>query len=415
MQIFTVSELTFRIRDLLETNFRYVKTAGEISNCKLHEQSGHLYFTLKDENAQIRVVMWKSRNTLLPFLPENGMKVVVTGKVTVYPGRGDYQIEASDLVPLGPGELQMRFEKLKQKLFEEGLFDQAHKKALPRYPQHIAVITSKGGAALKDFVNITRRRYPLLNLYVYPVNVQGVTAAAEIAKALKDIELFRDSGFLPGVDLIVIARGGGSLEDLWPFNDESLARAIFRCPIPVVSAVGHEVDYTICDFVSDLRAPTPSAAAEMVTPSMNELIENISKFPYFYRSYVQSRLRNIRNRLDEIQKNYYFNRPKDLVSNYGRRIEDASKAIAGLVLSKLAGLANQLTSYRKTLHHVNPENNLRKGYAVVFKDHQSHFREKRSLLSFDLTKLVTRANNLNEGENVCIKFFDAQKLAEITR
>jgi exodeoxyribonuclease VII large subunit len=413
MNILTVSELTFRIRDLLEANFRHVKLSGEVSNCKLHEKSGHLYFTLKDEHAQIRVVMWRSANIRLPFLPENGMNVVVTGKITVYPGKGVYQLEARDLVPLGAGELQMRFEKLKQLLFEEGLFDEAHKKPLPKYPEHIAVITSKGSAALQDFVNITRRRYPLLNLYVYPVNVQGYTASGEIAKALRNLELFRESGFLPAIDLIVIARGGGSLEDLWPFNDESLARAIFKCSIPVVSAIGHEVDYTICDFVADLRAPTPSAAAELVTPSMNELVENISKFPYFYRSYVQSRMKNLRNRLDEIQRNYYFNRPKDLISDYGRQIEDTTKTITILLQNKLNALANHLASCYQTLHHVNPENNLKKGYAVIFKDHQSHMGQEKSLLSFDLTKLVTKSSDLSYGESVYIKLYDGQKLAEI--
>lgn len=413
MNILTVSELTFRIRDILETNFRSVKLSGEVSNCKLHEKSGHLYFTLKDENAQIRVVMWRSANLRLPFLPENGMNVVVTGKITVYPGKGEYQLEARDLVPLGAGELQMRFEKLKQKLFEEGLFDETHKKPLPKYPEHVAVITSKGGAALQDFVNITRRRYPLLNLYVYPVSVQGYTAAGEIARALRNLELFGESGFLPPIDLIVIARGGGSLEDLWPFNDESLARAIFNCSVPVVSAVGHEVDYTICDFVADLRAPTPSAAAELITPGMNELIENISKFPYFYRSYVHSRLKNIRNRLDEIQRNYYFNRPKDLISNYGRQIDETSRAMTNLLQNKLSMLSNRVASCRQTLHHVNPENNLKKGYTVIFKDHQNFLGQKKSLLSFDLTKLVTKSTDLTNGENVCIKLCDGQKLAEI--
>ena len=221
----TVSELTAQIRNLLESNFRYVKLMAEISNFRIH-QSGHYYFTLKDENAQIRAVMWRSKNVFLPLKPEDGMQVVITGKLSVYPANGSYQLEVWELKPQGAGELQLRFEKLKQKLFQEGLFEQAHKMHIPRFPENVVIITSKSGAVLQDFINITKRRYPVVNLFLYPVNVQGHTASREIAQALDCIQVSCENGEIESIDLIVIARGGGSLEDLWPFNDEALARVI---------------------------------------------------------------------------------------------------------------------------------------------------------------------------------------------
>jgi exodeoxyribonuclease VII large subunit len=411
----TVSELTAQIRNLLESNFRYVKIMAEISNFKLH-QSGHFYFTLKDENAQIRAVMWRSKNIFLSFKPEDGMQVVVSGKLTVYPANGSYQLEVWELKPQGAGELQMRFEKLKQKLVQEGLFEKEHKMNIPKFPKNVVIITSKSGAVLQDFINITKRRYPALNLFLYPVNVQGYSAAREIADAIECIEIScKDGGFTP-VDVIIIARGGGSLEDLWPFNDESLARVIYNCKIPTVSAVGHEIDFTICDFVADLRAPTPSAAAELVTPDINELIENISKFSYFYKSHIQNRLISLKNRLKEIRTNYYLNRPKDIISNYYQQLSDISKSINNLSTNKISDLNGRLKSYKQTLYHVNPEINLKKGYAVIFKeDNELFFNEDKQLLSFDIKNLVTRAEQLTENEEVNIKFCDKQKLAKVIK
>lgn len=408
-EILTVSELNSYIKVLIEDNFRFVHLIGEISNFKIHTQSGHYYFTIKDENSQINAVMWKTRNQQLLFTPEDGMQVVIKGRVTVYPTRGNYQVEVWEIKPQGAGELQYRFEQLKQKLFDEGLFDEEHKKPLPKYPENVVMITSKTGAVLQDFLNITKRRYPLLNIYLYPVSVQGVNAASSVIEALSETQKLVKSKKLPNIDIIVIARGGGSIEDLWQFNDEKLARAVFECKIPVVSAIGHEIDFTICDFVADLRAPTPSAAAELITPDIKELIENLDKFSYFCRSFVQTKLDGYRNSVRGIQGSYFFNRPKDLIYNFYQRLDDFSKGIINITNNRLNNYNKQIKFYKKTLHHVSPDTNLRKGYAIVRK--KIDLDEMR--LQFDFNKIVTRAAKLKKDEEVEIKFYDNDKKAKI--
>jgi len=408
-EILTVSELNAQIRELIEENFRVVNLAGEISNFKLHVQSGHYYFTIKDQSSQISAVMWKSRNSALLFTPEDGMQVIIKGRVTVYPARGNYQVEVWEIKPQGAGELQLRFEQLKQRLYEEGLFDESIKKPIPAFPENVVLITSGTGAVLHDFIRITERRYPMLNLFIYPVNVQGASAASTIIDALHETEAASKKGKLPKIDIIVIARGGGSIEDLWPFNDEKLARAINSCKIPFISAVGHEVDFTICDFASDLRAPTPSAAAEIITPDTKELIENLDKFSYFSRSFVQNKTVNLRNSIREIEKSYYFNRPKDLVYNFYQSVDDISRRIEKCTNEKISSLKNQVKNYGKTLHHVSPETNLKKGYAIVKK--RVDMDEMR--LQFDFDKIVTRASQLRKNEEVELQFHDSKKKAKI--
>jgi exodeoxyribonuclease VII large subunit len=409
--ILTVSEVNAHIKQLIEENFRFIHLIGEISNFKIHTQSGHYYFTIKDENSQINAVMWKTRNAALLFTPEDGMQVVVKGRVTVYPARGNYQVEVWEIKPQGVGELQFRFEQLKQKLFAEGLFDEVHKKLIPKYPENVLIITSGTGAVLHDFIKISQRRYPVFNLYVYPVNVQGVNASSSIIEAVKMIESACKSKTLPKIDVIVIARGGGSIEDLWPFNDEKLARTIFACNIPVISAVGHEVDFTICDFVADLRAPTPSAAAELITPSMKELIENLDKFSYFCRSFVQAKLETLKNSLREIRGNYYFNKPKDTIAGFYQKLDELSAGIEFETTNRLSSLKNGVKMYKKTLHHISPENNLKKGYAIVRK--KVDIDELR--LQFDFNKVVTRASQLKGEDEVEIKFYDNKKKAKILK
>jgi len=410
--ILTVSELNAQIKILLEQNYRFVYLSGEISNFKVHSQSGHYYFTLKDEKSQIQAVMWSSRNQSLLFTPKDGIQVIVTGRISVFNARGTYQIEVWDINPRGIGELQMKFEKLKQKLFDEGLFDEQYKKPLPKFPEYAAIMTSKTGAVLHDFIKIIRRRYPILKIYLYPVSVQGYDASRDITNGLKIIEKLVKSDQIPPMDMIVIARGGGSLEDLWPFNDENLARAIFECKIPVVSAVGHEVDFTICDFVADLRAPTPSAAAELVTPDINELIENLSKFSYFYKNFVKNKVDALKNSIKEIQSNYYFNRPRDVIYNYYQRIDELSRLLTNITNNRLSDIKNKLKSYKSSLHHISPDNNLKKGYALIFRNELDIFnsgnREGK-----DFTKLITRASELNKYDEVDIKFHDNKKTAKI--
>lgn len=409
--ILTVSELNSYIKLTLEENFRYIHIIGEISNFKIHTQSGHYYFTIKDEDSQISAVMWKTRNQELFFTPEDGMKVVIKGRVTVYGARGSYQVETWDMKPQGAGELQARFEQLKQKLHEEGLFDEQYKKPMPRYPQNVALITSRTGAVLHDFIKITQRRYPLLNIFLFPVNVQGASASASLIEALSDCERSVKGKQIPCIDIIIIARGGGSIEDLFPFNDEKLARAIFACKIPVVSAVGHEVDFTICDFVADLRAPTPSAAAELITPSIKELIEYLDKFSYFCRSFVQSKVENLRNSVREVQGSYHFNRPKDLIYNFYQQLDDISKDITALTNSRLSNIKNNLKRCKQTLYHVSPENNLKKGYAIVKK--KVELDELR--LQFDFNKMVSRASQLKTEDEIEIQFYDNSKTGKITK
>ena len=262
-KVLTVGELTRAIRGALETKFGTVWVQGEISNYKLHP-SGHQYFTLKDHRAQISCVIF--RNTLLPgAVPlRDGEQVQVLGQISVFEARGQYQLSVQMVQPRGLGLLQAKFEALKRKLEAEGLFDPARKKALPRFPKRIGIVTSPSGAAIRDMLNVLQRRAPALEILISPVRVQGTGAATEIAVALR--ELASPNECWKPLDLVVLTRGGGSMEDLWEFNEEIVARAIFDCPIPVVSAVGHEIDFSIADFVADLRAPTPSAAAELIVP-----------------------------------------------------------------------------------------------------------------------------------------------------
>jgi exodeoxyribonuclease VII large subunit len=268
--IYTVSALTREIRDRLETYFSLVWVSGEVSNLR-QPLSGHYYFTLKDAEAQLRAVLFKGSHQHLRFKPQEGSQFLCRGRLTVYEPRGEYQLVVDYLEPLGLGALAQAFEILKTRLAAEGLFAPELKKPLPFLPQKIALVTSPTGAAVQDFLRLLRQRCPRGEVLIYPVKVQGVEAAGEIARALDDL------GAVSGVEVIVLARGGGSLEDLWPFNEEVVARAIHRCPIPVVSAVGHEVDFTIADFVADRRAPTPSAAVELVVPDEAELKNRLAR------------------------------------------------------------------------------------------------------------------------------------------
>ena len=288
--IYTVTSLTREIRERLETHFSLIWVSGEVSNLR-QPLSGHYYFTLKDAGAQLRAVMFKGDHLHLRFKPQEGGQVLCRGRLTVYEPRGDYQLIVDYLEPLGLGALAQAFEALKTKLAAEGLFAAELKKPLPFLPRRVALVTSPTGAAVRDFLRLLKGRFPSLEVLIYPVKVQGPEAAGEIAAALDDLAAY------PGVEVIVLARGGGSLEDLWPFNEEVVARAIHRCPIPVVSAVGHEVDFTIADFVADLRAPTPSAAVELVVPDQAELNRRLERRAAALRQSVKRHLEAQRRHL----------------------------------------------------------------------------------------------------------------------
>lgn len=271
VKVYSVSELNGYVKSLLEGTLSEIWLKAEISNFKAHT-SGHFYFSLKDEKSQISAVMFKGVNSKLRFRPEDGMEVLVRGRISVYEPRGSYQVYCEMMEPVGAGALQVAFEQLKAKLQSEGLFDPRRKRKLPAFPVHLAIVTSPTGAAVRDMLNVLSRRFRGLPVTIVPTKVQGTEAPDEIVEAIRRAQL------IPDVDVVIVARGGGSIEDLWAFNDEKVARAVAACRVPVISGVGHEIDFTICDFVADLRAPTPSAAAELVVKNTGDLLQRVSLF-----------------------------------------------------------------------------------------------------------------------------------------
>jgi exodeoxyribonuclease VII large subunit len=292
--VHTVAELTARIRELLEERFVEIWVEGELSNCRVWN-TGHLYFTLKDSEAQIKGVMFRSSLRYLRFKPHDGLRVVARGRVTVYDPKGEYQVLCEHLEPEGLGALQLAFEQLKQRLSAEGLFDPRRKRPLPALPRKIGIVTSLDGAAVRDIIKVLRRRYPNAHLVIRPTRVQGDGSALEIARAVRAI------GKVKGVDAVIVGRGGGSIEDLWAFNEEVVARAIAGCPVPTISAVGHETDVTIADFVADLRAPTPSAAAEMVVARKDDFCAQIDRLAHRVVTVMRARLHRSESRLRALE------------------------------------------------------------------------------------------------------------------
>jgi len=317
----TVSELTAKIRDLLSKNFTDISVQGEISNCR-EAQSGHIYFTLKDDRAQLRCVYFKQQQRGIKFRPEDGLLMTVRGSISVYETRGEYQIYVDNLEPVGRGALQLAFEQLKKRLEAEGLFDRARKKPLPLLPTRIGIITSPSGAAVRDVVRILTRRFPNVHLTVYPVRVQGEGSAEEIVKALR---LFNQKKL---VDVLILARGGGSMEDLWPFNEEIVARAIFASEIPVISGVGHETDFTIADFVADVRASTPSAAAELVVQTRREFDKHIADLRETLAGLIRYRLLEFSRHVHELSARRGFRRPLDLLRQQRQRADEMTARLA---------------------------------------------------------------------------------------
>jgi exodeoxyribonuclease VII large subunit len=320
-QILTVSELTARIRDLLTRNFTDIFVHGEISNCR-PAQSGHIYFTLKDDRAQVRCVFFKQQQRGIKFRPEDGLQVTVRGSISVYEQRGEYQIYVEKIEPVGLGALQLAFEQLKKRLEAEGLFDPARKKPLPLLPSRIGLITSPRGAAERDVVRILARRFPNVHLTVYPVRVQGEEAAGEIVKALKFFNARKIA------DVLILARGGGSLEDLWAFNEEIVARAISDSQIPVISGVGHETDFTIADFVADVRASTPSAAAELVVQTRREFDKHIADLRGALAEQMRYRILVLSRRIHELAARRGFRRPLDLLRQQRQRTDELTSRLA---------------------------------------------------------------------------------------
>lgn len=343
----TVSELTRRVKGLLEQELGTVWVRGEISNFR-SQASGHWYFTLKDATSQLSAVMFRGAAAKVSFKPGDGQQVIVCGDLTVYEARGQYQIVCRTLQQAGLGELQQKFEELKRRLQAEGLFDSTRKRPIPAFPKAIGIITSPTGAALQDMLNVARRRYPSQRIVIYPVKVQGQGAAEEVADALDEMNRRAQ------VDVIIVARGGGSLEDLWAFNEEIVARALVRSRIPTVSGVGHEIDFTICDFVADLRAPTPSAAAELVVPNAEEWLARVKQWQARLSRETDSWLENRRHLLERFAASYVFREPTRLIGNYQQRVDEATGTLESAFADSIRDHREEIRSFRERLQELSP-------------------------------------------------------------
>jgi len=360
-QIIKVSQLNYYLKSLVDNDQRLqmLLLEGEISNLTDHYSSGHIYFSLKDEKSVVKAVMFSYAAKNLRFRPQNGMKVLVRGRVSVYEPSGQYQVYVEDMQPDGIGALSMQFEQLKEKLSKEGLFSNEHKKPIPVYPQTIGVITSPTGAAVRDIFNILGRRYACADIVMAPVLVQGENAAHQLTDA---INKFSDSDI---ADVIIIGRGGGSMEDLWAFNDEELARAIYNCKTPVISAVGHETDFTICDFVSDLRAPTPSAAAELAVPDSAELMLSLSSQRQYINAIVDKKIIELKKSLDNSTRLLSAFSPSILVSEYEQSIDELTNRITKACSKIIGDSEKNLQSNGAKLSALNPVAVLMRGYSFT--------------------------------------------------
>lgn len=358
-QILSVTELTRNIRYLLEENFPAVWVEGEVSGYKL-ATSGHIYFDLKDESSKIKCAFFRSSNQSLRFQLQDGLKIIAFGKVSVYEPRGDYQLYVELVEPKGIGALQLAFEEMKARLLKEGLFDSAHKKPIPYLPGRIGIVTSPTGAVIRDILHILDRRFSKVHILIYPVQVQGTSAKEEIARAIEDFNRLKN------VDVLILARGGGSLEDLWAFNEERVARAIYASQIPVISAIGHEVDYTIADFVADLRAPTPSAAAELVLPLRSELEERLLTFQNRLYQNITGRLNLFQSRLKSLAESYVLKQPLNIIKQYVQRMDEFRKTLDARIEFLLKMGSERIRSLSKRLEGLNPLAVLDRGYSITF-------------------------------------------------
>jgi exodeoxyribonuclease VII large subunit len=354
----SVSEITNHIKRTLEEDFSQVKIIGEISNFKAHV-SGHWYFTLKDSNASISCTMWRGINNYVFFTPKDGMKVILSGRITVYPPRGSYQLDAKSMKPAGEGELQKAFEDLKNRLRNEGLFNEEFKKSIPSFPQKIGIVTGSDTAAFRDMLSVAERRYPLVKIIIAPAKVQGDGSAGEIANQIIALNKRKD------IDIIIIGRGGGSLEDLWAFNEEIVAKAIFKSKIPIISGIGHEIDFTIADFVSDLRAPTPSAAMELATPNKDEIFAFISEFNYYNGVNISEKLSNFREQINDLIESFGFKNLTNIVNNKKQTIDNYLFRIQVIISNLISKKKNNLALKEKIISSNNIDHILSRGFAIV--------------------------------------------------
>lgn len=384
--VLSVKQLNLYVRSLIESdaNLGFVSVSGEISNFKNHYSSGHLYFSLKDNDALIRCVMFKSNAIRLKCELYDGIAVICKGRVSLYEKDGQYQFYVEDIVLSGDGILALEFERIKEKLFKEGLFDALHKKPIPKMPKRVAVVTSATGAALQDIINVISRRYPLTELMICPVLVQGADAPGDIMAMLKKI--FRENT----ADVIILGRGGGSIEDLWAFNDEKLARMVFDSPIPIISAVGHETDFTICDFVADLRAPTPSAAAELVVPDIAEIKGFIQNSKTRIRRALETKVDNSELEFEKLKNSRFLTNPAFMIDEKSLNLDKQSEKLSREINEILNSSMKNFEVLVAKLEALSPLKVMARGFSVVNSG----------------DGVVKSVGNLNIGEDIKVSFSD---------
>ena len=392
--VLSVSQLNRYIKMNFDAdeNLANIFISGEISNFTNHYRTGHLYFTLKDDSSAVRAVMFNSSAKRLKFMPEDGMKVIARGRVSVYEASGQYQLYVDDMQPDGVGALNLAYEQLKEKLQKEGLFSELHKKPLPPYPEKVGVITSPTGAAVRDIINVLGRRFPYAEIVFCPVLVQGEGAHLQLTDA---VNLFNSER---AADVIIIGRGGGSIEDLWEFNDEGLARAVYNSEIPVISAVGHETDFTICDFVADMRAPTPSAAAELAVPDANELQYALSALKTRMFLNVSSGIADRRSRLEYLTSKGALKSPDEMLSNRSQRLDTAFSKMLSSYENRIGGKKVEFISAATALSKLDPMSVLMRGFAFV--------SDKNG-------KNVYSSQALAKGDKINVRFHDGSAVCEV--
>lgn len=391
--VLTVSQLNRYVKSVLDedANLNCIFMVGEISNFTNHYRTGHLYFTLKDEISAVKAVMFRGNASRLRFMPDNGMSVIIRGRVSVFEATGQYQVYVDDMQPDGVGALSLAYEQLKEKLAGEGLFDASHKKSIPQYPQKIGVITSPTGAALRDILNILKRRFKPAEVVFYPAQVQGENAVPQLVEGIR--EMNRQAY----ADVIIIGRGGGSIEDLWAFNSEELARAVYESDIPVISAVGHETDFTICDFVADLRAPTPSAAAELAVPDADEQRVYINSLFNKLYSLVSSEISINRDKLIFLCSKECLKDPLRSLDIKRMYLDKLSNELTSFESRNIETNKLKLLSLTEKLSAVNPANVLLRGYSAVYKD----------------GKIINSKDKIKSGDDIKVTFSDGSAVCTV--
>lgn len=392
-RVLSVSQINFYIKSIIENDgsLQFVLVTGEISNLTVHQRSGHIYLSLKDSNSVISAVMFAGNARQLRFRLENGMKVICRGRISVYEPSGRYQLYIEDMQPDGVGALTLAFEQLKKSLAQKGLFDNAHKKPLPKFPKTIGVITSPTGAAVQDITNIIRRRFPSADIVLAPVLVQGESAPEQLVRAVNKFSASKIA------DVVIIGRGGGSAEDLWAFNDEQLAYAVYNCETPIISGVGHETDFTICDFVADVRASTPSAAAELAVPDRQELMSYYFKQKQYISAMLDRKIKTAQLRLENQQRRMSASSPKLKAEQLEKQLSAKSEKLKRFMNIYISNKENKLIAAKGKLDGLNPLNVLNRGYAIAEKDE----------------KIITSSKQLKDGDDFTVVLSDGKINAKV--